>query len=61
MSLSARLGLDCDGIHQQINQCILECGLDMRSTLYVNVVLSGGTTMCLGTIPLHSYFNCPAF
>lgn len=42
------LGLDCDGIHQQINQCILECGLDMRSTLYVSIVLSGGTTMCLG-------------
>uniref|UniRef100_A0A8W8JZV4 Actin n=1 Tax=Magallana gigas TaxID=29159 RepID=A0A8W8JZV4_MAGGI len=42
------IGLDCDGIHQQINECILECGLDMRRLLYSNIVLSGGTTMCPG-------------
>nr|XP_022336668.1 actin-3-like isoform X1 [Crassostrea virginica] len=42
------LGLEADGIHQQIHSCMMECGIDMRSTLYVNVVLSGGTTLFPG-------------
>lgn len=42
------LGLDCGGIHQQVNDCIRECGLDMRRLLYFNIVLSGGTMMCPG-------------
>ncbi|XP_062579850.1 uncharacterized protein LOC134241839 [Saccostrea cucullata] len=42
------LGLESGGIHELINNCILSCDIDLRSLLYTNVILAGGTTMCPG-------------
>lgn len=38
-------GKEMEGIHKLIFNSIMKCDLDIRSDLYTNVVLSGGTTM----------------
>ncbi|KRX78435.1 Actin, acrosomal process isoform [Trichinella sp. T6] len=43
------LGLECCGLHETINISIMKCDLDLRSQLYENVILSGGSTMFPGT------------
>jgi actin len=38
----------CVGIHQQINNSIVQCDVDIHKDLYGNIVMSGGTTMFPG-------------
>ncbi|KRY32228.1 Actin, acrosomal process isoform [Trichinella spiralis] len=42
------LGLECCGLPETINISIMKCDLDLRSQLYGNVILSGGSTMFPG-------------
>jgi len=42
------LGMDTMGIHELLNQSIMQCDLDLRRDLYSNIVLSGGSTMLEG-------------
>uniref|UniRef100_A0A7E4URU8 Actin-related protein n=1 Tax=Panagrellus redivivus TaxID=6233 RepID=A0A7E4URU8_PANRE len=42
------IGLEYKGIPECINNSILACDLDLRKTLYSNIVLSGGSTMFQG-------------
>lgn len=41
-------GSDMDGIHQLCYKTIQKCDIDIRSELYSNVVLSGGSSMFAG-------------
>ena len=36
------------GVHEAIYNCILRCNVDIREDMYVNIVLSGGSTMFPG-------------
>ena len=36
------------GIHETVNQCIMQSDLDLRPTLYSNIYLAGGSTMFPG-------------
>jgi len=42
------LGMEAAGIHELTYNSIMKCDIDIRSDLYGNVVLSGGTTMYRG-------------
>jgi len=42
------LGLEDEGIHKLVYDCILKCDVDIRKDLYANIVLSGGSTMYAG-------------
>jgi len=42
------LGMECNGIHLLTYNSIMKCDVDVRKDLYVNTVLSGGTTMFPG-------------
>jgi actin beta/gamma 1 len=42
------LGMEAAGIHELTYNSIMKCDIDVRSDLYGNVVLSGGTTMYRG-------------
>jgi len=42
------IGMESDGIHEIIYNSIMKCDIDIRKDLYVDVVLSGGTTMYEG-------------
>jgi len=42
------IGKEAAGIHDQTFQTIMKCDLDIRKDLYLNIVLSGGTTMFPG-------------
>ncbi|KAG0764747.1 hypothetical protein G6F57_007877 [Rhizopus arrhizus] len=42
------IGEEYPGIHQVIVDCISRADLDLRKSLYSNVVLSGGSTLCKG-------------
>ena len=44
----SHLGMECHGIHQLTYNSIMKCDVDVRKDLYVNTVLSGGTTMFPG-------------
>jgi actin beta/gamma 1 len=44
----AFLGLEQDGIHTTCFTSIMKCDIDIRSELYKNTVLSGGSTMYQG-------------
>ena len=39
------MGYDVAGVHEAADRCIKQCDLDVRSALYGNIMLSGGTTM----------------
>lgn len=41
-------GFEMPGLHEMVYQSIMKCDLDVRKDLYVNVVLSGGSTMFPG-------------
>ncbi|KAL0236477.1 hypothetical protein GEMRC1_003059 [Eukaryota sp. GEM-RC1] len=41
----AMIGLESPGIHEQTYKSIMKCDVDIRSDLYQNIVMSGGTTM----------------
>lgn len=42
------IGEEYPGVHQVIVDCIGRADLDLRKSLYSNVVLSGGSTLCKG-------------
>merc|ERR1712142_1461772 len=42
------VGLEDDGIHKLVYNCIMKCDVDIRKDLYANIVLSGGSTMYSG-------------
>jgi len=42
------IGKEAAGIHDQTFQTIMKCDMDIRKDLYLNIVLSGGTTMFPG-------------
>ena len=42
------IGSECKGIHETVFNCIQQSDIDLRKTLYGNVVLSGGSTMFNG-------------
>ncbi|CAO3610187.1 unnamed protein product [Cunninghamella echinulata] len=42
------IGEEYPGIHQTIVDCISRADLDLRKSLYSNIVLSGGSTLCKG-------------
>jgi len=44
----AMLGMDAVGIHETTFNSIMKCDVDIRRSLYQNIVLSGGTTMFPG-------------
>ncbi|KAK2957160.1 putative Actin [Blattamonas nauphoetae] len=44
----ATIGLEETGVHEKAFQSIMKCDVDIRKDLYLNVVLSGGTTMFEG-------------
>ena len=42
------IGLEETGVHEKTYQSIMKCDVDIRKDLYLNGVLSGGTTMYAG-------------
>lgn len=42
------IGLEDAGVHQVVVDSINRVDMDLRKTLYSNIVLSGGTTLCTG-------------
>ena len=42
------LGKDFGGVHQTAYNCVQKCDVDLRRTLFGNIILSGGTTMFPG-------------
>jgi len=44
----SKVGLEDDGVHKLVYDCILKCDVDIRKDLYANIVLSGGSTMYRG-------------
>ncbi|XP_015229708.1 PREDICTED: actin, cytoplasmic-like isoform X1 [Cyprinodon variegatus] len=44
----ALIGMESEGIHATTYSSILRCDIDIRTSLYANIVLSGGTTMFPG-------------
>lgn len=40
------IGLEYPGVHQIVQDAITRTDLDLRKALYLNIVLSGGTTLC---------------
>jgi len=42
------LGMESAGIHEYIYKSIMKCDIDIRKDLYMNIVMSGGTTMYPG-------------
>jgi len=47
-----QVGLEYAGVHQVVVDSINRVDLDLRKSLFSNVVLSGGSTLCRGTTPL---------
>ena len=47
-----QVGLEYAGVHQVVVDSINRVDLDLRKSLFSNVVLSGGSTLCRGGIPL---------
>ena len=43
------IGLEDAGVHQVVVDSINRVDMDLRKSLYSNIVLSGGTTLCTGT------------
>ena len=40
--------MECGGVHQLVQDAINRADLDLRQSLFQNIVLSGGTTMLKG-------------
>ena len=47
-----QVGLEYTGVHQVVVDSINRVDLDLRKSLFSNVVLSGGSTLCRGVTPL---------
>jgi centractin len=47
-----QVGLEYAGVHQVVVDSINRVDLDLRKSLFSNVVLSGGSTLCRGATPL---------
>ncbi|XP_053561879.1 actin, clone 302-like [Bombina bombina] len=48
MFTPANIGLETPGVHKMIFNSIMKCGIDIRKALYLNIVLSGGSTLFQG-------------
>jgi len=46
------IGLEDAGVHQVVVDSINRVDMDLRKSLYSNIVLSGGTTLCTGGLDL---------
>jgi centractin len=46
------IGLEDAGVHQVVVDSINRVDMDLRKSLYSNIVLSGGTTLCTGALNL---------
>lgn len=44
----ALLGMEGNGVHQALSECILKSDIDIRDDLYANIVLSGGSMLFAG-------------
>ncbi|XP_071079552.1 uncharacterized protein [Haliotis cracherodii] len=42
------MGMESAGVHEMLNNSVMNCDIDIRKDLYSNVVLSGGSTMYPG-------------
>ena len=42
------IGDECEGIHEVLSYAIQKSDVDLRKTLYSNIVLSGGSTLFKG-------------
>jgi centractin len=42
------MGEECEGIHEILSGSIQRSDMDLRRTLYQNIVLSGGSTLFRG-------------
>jgi centractin len=42
------IGEECEGVHEVLAYSIQKSDMDLRKTLYQNIVLSGGTTLLKG-------------
>ncbi|XP_046346195.2 actin-2-like [Haliotis rufescens] len=42
------MGMESVGVHEMLNNSVMNCDIDIRKDLYSNVVLSGGSTMYPG-------------
>jgi actin-related protein len=42
------MGKECEGIHESAFATIMQCDIDIRSDLFANIVMSGGSTMFPG-------------
>ena len=39
------IGLEYPGVHEMVAQCIQKCDIDLRRTLYGQVIVAGSTTL----------------
>jgi centractin len=39
-----KIGLEYPGIHEMVYNCIMKCDVDLRSTIFSNLIVAGGTT-----------------
>lgn len=42
------IGEECEGLHEVLTYAIQKSDMDLRRTLYLNIVLSGGSTLFKG-------------
>jgi len=47
------VGQEYPGVHQIIVDSINRTDLDLRKSLFSNIVLSGGSTLCTGQFAIH--------
>ena len=40
-----KIGLEYPGVHEMVVNSIKQCDIDLRKTLYQNIILAGGTTL----------------
>ncbi|XP_070618169.1 actin, cytoplasmic type 5-like [Erythrolamprus reginae] len=46
----AFVGKECCGIHEAVFTAAMKCGLDLRTTMFKNIVLAGGSSMFPGFV-----------
>ncbi|CAF0875959.1 unnamed protein product [Rotaria sordida] len=51
------IGEECEGVHEILSGSIQRSDMDLRRTLYQNIVLSGGSTLFRGTYYLNNVIN----
>lgn len=40
-----KIGLEYPGIPEMLINCVMKCDIDLRSTIFSNLIVSGGTTV----------------